>query len=47
MANLLIVLDDVSEMIPTRIVGFPHGHRIVRKVYIAIVAEEFRHVCEE
>ena len=33
-------------MIPTAVVGFPNGHRVVCEVDIAIVAEEFGHVGE-
>jgi hypothetical protein len=43
MTNLLIVFDNISQMVSACVMRFSNGHRIVRKIYIAVVAEEFRH----
>jgi len=45
MADLLIVLDNVSQVIPSSIMSLSDRHRIMGKIHIAVVAEEFRHVC--
>jgi hypothetical protein len=38
--DLLVVFDDVPDVITARIVSFPHAHRVVCEVDIAVVAEE-------
>lgn len=43
LSNLLIILQHVPQMIPTRIVCLTHAHRVMREVDIAVVAEEFWH----
>lgn len=43
MADLLVVVDDVSEVVPSAVVCFPDAHGVVREVDIAVVAEKFRH----
>ena len=39
----LIVVEYISLVVATTVVGFPNAHGVVRKVDIAIIAEEFRH----
>ena len=34
----LIVVDDVTEMVTSTVVGFAYTHRVVREVDIAVVA---------
>lgn len=34
----LVVVDDVAQMVATRVVGFAHAHGVVRKVDVAVVA---------
>lgn len=43
MPDLLVVVDDVSQVISAAVVRFSHAHTVVRKVDIAVVAEEFGH----
>jgi hypothetical protein len=43
MTNLLIVFDNVPQMISARVMRLSDRHGIVRKIYIAVVAEEFWH----
>lgn len=43
-SNLLVIIDDVSQVISTAVVGLAHAHGVVRKVDVAVVAEEFRHL---
>jgi len=43
MTNLLIVFDNVPQMVSARVMRFSNRHRIVRKIYIAVVTEEFWH----
>jgi hypothetical protein len=38
----LVVFDDVPQMVTTRVVRLAHAHRVVREVYIAIVACEMK-----
>jgi hypothetical protein len=40
-ADLLVVLDDVTDVITARVVGFADAHGVVREVDIAVVAEEW------
>jgi len=42
-ADLLVVVDDVAQVVPAAVVGLAHAHRVVGEVDIAVVAEEFRH----
>jgi hypothetical protein len=42
----LIVFDNISQMVSSRVVSFPDGHRVMREVNIAVVAEEFWHFCD-
>jgi hypothetical protein len=42
-ADLLVVVDDVAEVVAPAVVCFPHAHAIVREVDVAVVAEELRH----
>jgi len=43
MANLLVVVDDVSKVVSSAIVGFAHAHRVVCEINIAVVTKELRH----
>jgi len=43
MTNLLIVFDNVPQMVSARVMRFSNRHRIVRKIYVAVVTEELRH----
>jgi hypothetical protein len=43
MTNLLIVFNNVPQMVSARVMRFPNRHGIVRKIYIAVVTEEFWH----
>jgi hypothetical protein len=42
-ADLLVIVYDVAQVVAAAVVGFPHAHRIVREVDIAVVAKELRH----
>lgn len=42
-ADLLVVVDYVAEMVAAAVVRLPHAHGVVREVDIAVVAEEFGH----
>jgi len=42
-SELLIVVNDIPEMVPTAVMSFADAHRVVRKVNIAVIAKEFRH----
>lgn len=42
-ADLLVVVDDIAEMVATAVVGFAHAHGVVGQVDIAVVAKEFGH----
>lgn len=44
MADGLVVLDDIAQVVAAGVVGFAHAHAVVRKVDVAIVAEELRHL---
>lgn len=46
-ANLLVVLDDVAQMVTTVVVSLAHAHRVVRKVHIAVIAWRVRRVLAE
>lgn len=39
-ADLLVVVDDVAQVVATRVVRLAHAHRVVREVDIAVVAED-------
>jgi hypothetical protein len=39
--DLLVVVDDVTEVVATAIVGFAHRHGVVCQVDIAVVAEDY------
>ena len=43
-SNLLVVVDDITEVVTAAVVSFAHAHRVVGEVDIAVVAEEFRHL---
>jgi hypothetical protein len=45
MSNLLVVVDDVAQVVATRVVRLADAHRVVGQVDIAVVAEELRHGC--
>jgi hypothetical protein len=36
--HTLIVVDDIAKMVPAAVMGFPHAHRVVCKIDIAVVA---------
>ena len=38
MAYLLVVVDDISQVVTTAVVGFAHAHGVVRQVDIAVIA---------
>lgn len=40
-ADLLVVVDDVADVVATGVVGFAHAHRVVCQVDIAIVAKDW------
>jgi hypothetical protein len=40
---LLVVCLHIAEMVATVVVGLAHAHAVVRKVYIAVIAEELGH----
>lgn len=40
-ADLLVVVDNVSDMVTTGVVGLAHAHRVVRQVDIAVVAKDW------
>lgn len=42
-ANLLVVVDDVAQVVAAGVVRLAHAHRVVREVDIAVVAEELGH----
>lgn len=39
-ADLLVVIDDVAQVVAARVVRLAHAHRVVREVDIAVVAED-------
>lgn len=45
MSDLLIVVDDVAEVVASRVMRLAHAHGVVGEVDIAVVAEELRHGC--
>lgn len=40
MADLLVVVNDVTDVVATGVVGLAHAHRVVCQVDIAIVAKD-------
>ena len=42
MANLLVVIDDVAQVVAAAVVRLTHRHAVVRQVDIAVVAEDWR-----
>lgn len=40
MADLLVVVDDVAQVVAPAVVGLAHAHGVVRQVDIAVVAED-------
>jgi len=47
MPDLLVVVDHVSQVIPSAVVRLSYAHRVVGEVNIAVVAEIFRHLVAE
>ena len=45
MSDLLVVVDDVAQVVATRVMRLAHAHGVVGEVDIAVVAEELRHGC--
>lgn len=45
MSDLLVVVDDVAQMVATRVMRLAHAHGVVGEVDIAVVAKELRHGC--
>jgi hypothetical protein len=43
-ADLLVVINDVAQVVASAVVRLAHAHGVVRKVHIAVVAEEFGHL---
>jgi hypothetical protein len=43
MSNLLVVVDDVAQVVATRVMRLAHAHGVVSEVDIAVVAEELWH----
>lgn len=43
MADLLVVVDDIAQVVAAGVVCFAHAHGVVREVDIAVVAEELGH----
>ncbi len=43
MADGLVVVDDVAEVVAPAVVGLAHAHGVVRQVDVAVVAEELGH----
>lgn len=39
-ADLLVVVDDVAQVVPAAVVRLAHAHRVVRQVHVAVVAED-------
>ena len=46
MADLLVVIDNVANVVATAVVRFSNGHRVVGEVDIAVFAEEARHLVD-
>lgn len=44
MADLLIVVNNITQVVATAVVCFAHAHGVVGEVDIAVVAEELRHL---
>lgn len=40
-ADLLVIVDDVAQVVAARVVRLAHAHRVVREVDIAVVAEDW------
>jgi len=45
MSDLLVVVNDVAQVVATRVMRLSHAHGVVGEVDIAVVAEELRHGC--
>lgn len=45
MSDLLVVVDDIAQVVATRVVRLSDAHGVVGEVDIAVVAEELRHGC--
>lgn len=45
MADLLVVVDDIAQVVATGVVRLADAHGVVGEVDIAVVAEELRHGC--
>lgn len=45
MSDLLVVVNDVAQVVATRVMRLAHTHGVVGEVDIAVVAEELRHGC--
>jgi len=45
MSDLLVVVDDVAQVVATRVMRLAHAHGVVGEIDIAVVAEELRHGC--
>ena len=45
MSDLLVIVDDVAQVVATRVMRLAHAHGVVGEVDIAVVAEELRHGC--
>lgn len=43
MADLLVVVDDIAQVVAAGVVRLAHAHGVVGEVDIAVVAEELRH----
>ena len=46
MSDLLVVVDDIAQVVATRVMRLAHAHGVVGEVDIAVVAEELRHGCD-
>jgi hypothetical protein len=44
MADLLVVVNDVADVVAAAVVRFSDGHRFVCEVHIAVFAEEAWHI---
>jgi hypothetical protein len=43
MTNLLVVIDDISQVVPAAVVSLADAHGVVCKVHIAVVAKKLGH----
>jgi hypothetical protein len=46
MTDLLVVVNNVAQVVASAVVRLAHAHGVVRKVHIAVVAEELGHLDE-